>query len=102
MEAPGGDDIFVRGALTFEFDRGDERNQFKVDETMGSTALLLGRRNYEVVAAAWPERDGEVPGLFNALPKYVVSATLTEPPWTNTSVLSGDVVDAVTKLKDAQ
>jgi len=102
MEAPGGDDNFVRGAWTFEFDRGAEGNQFKIDETMSSTALLLGRRTYEGFAAAWPERDGEFADRFNTMPKYVVSSTLTDPSWTNTTVLSGDVVDAVTKLKDAQ
>jgi len=100
MEAPGGDDNFVRGAWTFEFDRGDDGNQFKVDETMGSTALLLGRRTYEGFAAAWPERDGEFADKFNMMPKYVVSSTLSNPSWTNTTVLSGDAVDAVRKLRD--
>src|SRR3954466_8446014 len=102
MEAPGGDDNFVRGAWTFEFDRGDAGNQFKVDETMGSAALLLGRRTYEGFAAAWPERDGEFADKFNTMPKYVVSSTLTDPTWTNTTVLSGDAVDAVRKLSDAE
>jgi dihydrofolate reductase len=102
MEAPGGDDNFVRGAWTFEFDRGDEGNQFKMDETKQSSALLLGRRTYEGFAAAWPEREGEFADLFNTMPKYVVSSTLTDPTWTNTTVLSGDVVDAVSKLKDEQ
>jgi len=102
MEAPGGDDNFVRGAWTFEFDRGAEGNQFKVDETMSSTALLLGRRTYEGFAAAWPQRDGEFADRFNTMPKYVVSSTLTNPTWTNTTVLSGDVVEAVQKLKHEQ
>jgi len=102
MEAPGGDDNFVRGAWTFEFDRGDDGNQFKVDETMGSTALLLGRRTYEGFAAAWPERDGEFADKFNTMPKYVVSSTLSNPSWTNTTVLSGDAVDAVRKLRDEE
>jgi dihydrofolate reductase len=102
MEAPGGDDNFVRGGWTFEFDRGDAGNQFKIDETMGSAALLLGRRTYEGFAAAWPERDGEFADKFNSMPKYVVSSTLTDPSWTNTTVLSGDVVAAVGKLKDDQ
>jgi dihydrofolate reductase len=102
MEAPGGDDDFIRGAWTFEFDRGDAGNQFKIDETMNSTALLLGRRTYEGFAAAWPERDGEFADRFNTMPKYVVSSTLTAPTWTNTTVLSGDAVEAVRKLKDEQ
>src|SRR3954451_22581500 len=100
MEAPGGDDNFIRGAWTFEFDRGDEGNQFKIDETMNSSALLLGRRTYEGFAAAWPERDGEFADKFNTMPKYVVSSTISDPSWTNTTVLSGDVADAVRKIKD--
>ena len=79
MEAPGGDDDFVRGAWSFEFDRGDEGNQFKVEETMESAALLLGRRTYEGFAAAWPSREGEFADRFNTMPKYVVSSTLEDP-----------------------
>ncbi|MDQ1696686.1 MAG: hypothetical protein QOJ03_2039, partial [Frankiaceae bacterium] len=102
MEAPGGDDNFVRGAWTFEFDRGDEGNQFKLDETMNSAALLLGRKTYEGFAAAWPQREGEFADRFNAMPKYVVSSTLTNPSWTNTTVLVGDVAAAVRALKQTQ
>ena len=101
MEAPGGDDDFVRGAWTFEFDRGEEGNRFKLDETMASDALLLGRRTYEGFAAAWPERDGEFADKFNSMPKYVVSSTLEEPSWTNTTVLAGDPVEEVSKLRQA-
>ena len=102
MEAPGGDDGFVRGAWTFEFDRGEAGNRFKTDETMSSAALLLGRRTYEGFAAAWPERDGEFADKFNTMPKYVVSSTLRDPEWTNSTVLSGDVVNEITKLKTEQ
>jgi dihydrofolate reductase len=102
MEAPGGDDNFVRGAWTFEFDRGDEGNKFKLDETTNSAALLLGRRTYEGFAAAWPAREGEFADKFNNMPKYVVSSTLTDPSWTNTTVLSGDVAEGVRKLKAEQ
>ena len=98
MEAPGGDDDFVRGQWSFEFDRGDEGNQFKADETMEADALLLGRRTYEGFAAAWPSRQGEFADKFNSMPKYVVSSTLQDPDWTNTTVLSG--VDDVERLKD--
>jgi dihydrofolate reductase len=92
MQAPGGDDGFVRGAWTFAFDRGDAGNKFKTDETMDADALLLGRRTYEGFAAAWPERDGEFADRFNSMPKYVVSSTLTDPGWTNSTVISmGDV-----------
>jgi dihydrofolate reductase len=102
MEAPGGDDNFVRGAWTFEFDRGDEGNKFKLDETNNSAALLLGRRTYEGFAAAWPQREGEFADKFNTMPKYVVSSTLSNPSWTNTTVLTGDVTDAVRKLREEQ
>lgn len=99
IEAPGGGEDYKYGGWTFEIDRGDEGNQFKLDETMSSAALLLGRRTYEGFAAAWPERDGEFADKFNTMPKYVVSSTLSDPDWTNSTVLSGDVVDEITKLK---
>jgi dihydrofolate reductase len=99
MEAPGGDDDFVRGAWTFAIDRGEEGDRFKLDETMSSEALLLGRRTYEGFAAAWPSRDGAFADRFNTMPKYVVSATLERPEWSNTTVLAGDLADAVAELK---
>jgi dihydrofolate reductase len=102
IEAPGGGEDYKYGGWTFEIDRGDEGNQFKLDETMSSAALLLGRRTYEGFAAAWPERDGEFADKFNTMPKYVVSSTLRDPEWTNSTVLSGDVVDEITKLKREQ
>src|SRR3954465_12395594 len=100
MEAPGGDDGFVRGAWSFEFDRGDEGNKFKTDETFAAAALLLGRKTYEGFANAWPERDGEFADKFNTMPKYVVSSTLKDPRWTNTTVLEGGFPDAVRTLRD--
>jgi dihydrofolate reductase len=102
IEAPGGGEDYKYGGWTFEFDRGDEGDQFKLDETMSSAALLLGRRTYEGFAAAWPERDGEFADKFNSMPKYVVSSTLRDPEWTNSTVLFGDVVDEITKLKEGQ
>ena len=99
MEAPGGEE-FRHPGWSFEFDRGDEGNQFKLDETMGSSALLLGRVTYEGFARAWPSREGEFADKFNSMPKYVVSSTLKDPDWTNTTVLDGDVVEEVKKLKD--
>jgi dihydrofolate reductase len=102
IEAPGGGEDYQYGGWTFEIDRGDEGNQFKLDETMGSAALLLGRRTYEGFAAAWPERDGEFADKFNTMPKYVVSSTLRDPEWTNSTVLSGDLVAELTKLKKEQ
>jgi dihydrofolate reductase len=99
MEAPGGGEDFKHGGWTFEIDRGEEGNQFKLEETMKSDALLLGRKTYEGFAAAWPSRDGEFADKFNTMPKYVVSSTLENPEWTNTTVLRGDVGEAVAKLK---
>jgi len=102
IEAPGGDEDFKHAGWTFDIERGDEGNQFKLDETMSSAALLLGRRTYEGFAAAWPERDGEFAEKFNTMPKYVVSSTLRDPAWTNTTVLDGDLVDEVTRLTKEQ
>ncbi len=102
IEAPGGGEDYKYGGWTFEIDRGDEGNQFKLDETMGSAALLLGRRTYEGFAAAWPEREGEFADKFNTMPKYVVSSTLRDPQWANSTVLSGDLVAEITKLKKEQ
>src|SRR5439155_207460 len=99
IEAPGGGEDFRHGGWTFEIDRGDEGNKFKVDETMSSAALLLGRVTFEGFAAAWPSREGEFADRFNTMPKYVVSSTLHEPEWNNSTVLNGDVADEVAKLK---
>jgi dihydrofolate reductase len=101
IEAPGGGEGFKHDGWTFEIDRGDEGNAFKLDETMSTEALLLGRKTYEGFAAAWPERDGEFADKFNTMPKYVVSSTLEDPEWTNTTVLEGDLPDAVGRVRDA-
>ena len=99
IEAPGGGEDFRHGGWTFEIDRGDEGNKFKVDETMSSAALLLGRVTFEGFAAAWPSREGEFADRFNTMPKYVVSSTLEAPDWKNTTVLNGDLAEEVAKLK---
>ncbi len=99
MEAPGGEEGFKHEAWSLKIDRGDEGNQFKLDETNDSAALLLGRKTYEGFAAAWPSREGEFAEKFNTMPKYVVSSTLDKPEWNNTQVLDGDVTTAVSKLK---
>ena len=99
MEAPGGEDFKYPG-WSFEIDRGDEGNQFKLDETREADALLLGRRTYESFAGAWPEREGEFAEKFNTMPKYLVSSTITDPEWNNTTRLEGDVVEAVRKLRE--
>ena len=85
IEAPGGGESFKHGGWSFEISRGDEGDQFKLDETMGSDALLLGRKTYEGFAAAWPGRDGEFADKFNTMPKYVVGSTLEDPEWNNTT-----------------
>ena len=99
MQAPGGEDFKYPG-WTFEFDRGDDGNQFKLDETRETDALLLGRRTYESFAGAWPEREGEFADRLNEMPKYLVSSTITDPEWNNTTRLEGNVADAVRKLRD--
>jgi dihydrofolate reductase len=99
MEAPGGGESFRHGGWTFEINRGDEGDKFKLDEAFSSEALLLGRVTYEGFAAAWPSREGEFADKFNSMPKYVVSSTLAEPEWNNSTVLRGDVADEVAKLK---
>jgi dihydrofolate reductase len=99
MEAPGGEDFKYPG-WSFEIDRGDDGNQFKMDETREADALLLGRRTYESFAGAWPEREGEFADKFNSMPKFLVSSTITDPEWNNTTRLEGDVVEAVRKLRD--
>jgi len=100
VEDPGGAEGYQHGGWTFEIDRGEEGDQFKVDETMESDGLLLGRVTYEGFAAAWPTRDGEFADKFNSMRKYVVSSTLENPEWTNTVVVGGDAVEAVTRLRD--
>jgi len=99
VEDPGGAEDFKYGGWSFEISRGDEGDKFKLDETFASDALLLGRVTYEGFAAAWPSRDGEFADKFNSMPKYVVSSTLEDPTWTNSTVLSGDLAEEVAKLK---
>jgi dihydrofolate reductase len=102
MEAPGGGEDFRHGGWTFEINRGDEGEKFKLDETRASAALLLGRVTYEGFAKAWPSREGEFADKFNTMPKYVVSSTLENPEWNNSTVLKGDVAKEVAKLKQKQ
>ena len=102
VEDPGGAEDYEHGGWSFAISRGDEGDRFKLDETMSSDALLLGRKTYEGFAAAWPSRDGEFADKFNTMPKYVVSSTLSDPEWNNSTVLEGDVAEAVAKLKEEQ
>src|SRR5688572_25828036 len=100
VEDPGGSEDFKHSGWSFEIDRGDEGNQFKLEETMASDALLLGRVTYEGFAEAWPPRTGEFADKFNNMPKYVVSSTLRDPEWANTTVLDGDLAAAVAEVRD--
>jgi dihydrofolate reductase len=99
VEDPGGAERFDRGGWAFKFDRGPEGDRFKLDEVMASEALLLGRVTYEGFAEAWPSRSGEFADKFNGMPKYVVSTTLKDPEWNNSTVIEGDVAEAVAELK---
>src|SRR5437870_8324661 len=102
IEDPGGAEDFKYGGWSFEISRGDEGDKFKLEEAFASEALLLGRVTYEGFAAAWPSREGEFADKFNTMPKYVVSSTLENPEWSNSTVLKGDVAEAVAKVKREQ
>jgi dihydrofolate reductase len=101
MQAPGGEDFKYKG-WSFQFDRGDDGDQFKLDELTDADAHLLGRVTYESFAGAWPDREGPFADKLNNDPKYVVSSTLEDPEWQNTTVIdgSGDVAAEVKKLRD--
>jgi dihydrofolate reductase len=99
VEAPSGTEKFERVGWADDFSRGPEGNQFKVDETMASDAQLLGRVTYEGFAEVWPTFEGEFADKFNSMPKYVVSSTLKNPEWNNTTVIDGDVLEQVRGLK---
>ena len=99
IEDPGGAEDYKYGGWSFEIERGEEGDQFKLDETTASDALLLGRKTYKGFADAWPSREGEFADKFNNMPKYVVSSTLKDPEWTNTTVLGSDLPAEVERLK---
>jgi len=99
MEDPGGGEDFERGGWAFRYERGPEGDRFKLDEVMASDALLLGRRTYEGFAAAWPSRTGEFADKFNGMRKYVVSKTMDEPEWSNSTVIRDDLAQEVDKLR---
>jgi len=103
MDDPGGSEGTKHGGWTFQFDRGDEGNKFKLDELIASDALLLGRVTYQGFAQAWPGRTDEqgYAQKMNPMRKYVVSTTLTddEATWENTEVIRGDVAGEIARLK---
>ncbi len=101
IQDPTGDEGFRHGGWIGRIgDRGrDEAARVALDEALGTEAMLLGRRSYEFLAARWPSRTGELADRLNSKPKYVVSSTLHDPAWHNSTVLEGDVVSAVSALK---
>jgi dihydrofolate reductase len=101
VQDPTGDEGFKHGGWFGQIGDKDREEWAKVefDEALGTEALLLGRRSYEWFAARWPSRSGEWADRLNSLPKYVVSSTLVDPDWNNSTVLNGDVVSEVSKLK---
>ncbi len=101
VEDPGGSENFKHGGWSFAMSSEDGM-QFKLDETRSSAALLLGRVTYEGFAEAWPSRDGDFADKFNSMPKYVVSSTLEQADWNNSTVLKGDLAESVARLKRDQ
>jgi dihydrofolate reductase len=99
MEAPGGGEGFKHAGWTFKISRGEEGDKFKLEETLDSEALLLGRVTYQGFAAAWPSRKTALADKFNSMPKYVVSSTLEKAEWNNSTVLRGDVLEEISKLR---
>jgi dihydrofolate reductase len=99
IQDPAGDEGFRVGGWVGLIKDRPELGKLALDEALGSEALLLGRRSYEWLAARWPSRTGELADRLNSMPKYVVSTTLEHPDWNNSTVLHGEVLDEVSKLK---
>ena len=99
IQDPAGDEGFRVGGWVGLIKDSPQLGKLALDEALGTEALLLGRRSYEWFAARWPSRSGELADRLNSLPKYVVSSSLGHPAWNNSTVLKGDVLDEVSKLK---
>src|SRR5919197_172266 len=99
IQDPAGDEGFGRGGWVGLIKDRPELSQVALDEALAAEAMLMGRRTYEWLAARWPSRTGELADRLRTLPKYVVSSTLEDPSWHNTTVLKGDVVSEVSRLK---
>ena len=99
VEAPSGAEDFARVGWVDDFRRGPEGDDFKVAETMASDALLLGRATYDGFAPVWPQVEGAFADRFNTMPKYVVSTSMDDAEWSNSTVLEGDLAKAVADVK---
>ena len=99
IQDPSGDEGFRHGGWVGHVTDREAVGKVVVDETLGADAELYGRRTYEFLASRWPSRSGALADKLNAMPKYVISSTLEDPEWSNTTVLNGDVVEEVSKLK---
>jgi dihydrofolate reductase len=99
VQDPAGDEGFRHGGWVGLISNSPQLGKLALDEALGQEAFLLGRRTYEWLAARWPSRTGELADRLNSLPKYVVSSTLADPAWNNSTVLRGDVLSEVSKLK---
>jgi dihydrofolate reductase len=101
VQDPTGEEGFERGGWFVQSGGKDleEWSKVALDEALGAQAWLLGRRSYEYFGVRWQSRSGALADRLNSMPKYVVSSTLQEPDWNNSTVLRGDVVTEVAKLK---
>jgi dihydrofolate reductase len=101
VEDPTGEEGFRHGGWFDQIGEQDRQAWAEVEfaEALGAEALLLGRRSDEYFGTRWSSRGGAWADRLNSLPKYVVSSTLVDPAWTNSTVLKGDVVSEVSKLK---
>ena len=101
VQDPTGEEGFKYGGWFRKVGDKDREEQAKValEEALGAEAFLVGRRSYEFLASRWPSRSGELADRLNSMSKYVISSTLVDPEWSNSTVLKGEVVDEVSKLK---
>ena len=99
VQDPSGDEGFRRGGWVGKVTDRKEAGKALLDETLGAEAELYGRRTYEFLASRWPSRSGELADRLNSMPKYVISSSLEDPEWNNSTVLKGDVLEEVSKLK---
>jgi dihydrofolate reductase len=98
IEAPGGVEDYRHTGWTFDIEPDPTMYDYKFDEANEAEALVLGRRTYEGFAASWPDRDGDFADRFNGMKKYVVSSTLSDPAWNNTTVVPD--VDSLAVLRE--